>query len=117
MSLISPILTWLSSILDAIWNIPTYLSDLLDILLHALIYPFTRISELVGEIIGVIYDTLYGLYSSIDRLGDVVYNFLSSVVDILPGPWATIMLLMITLIIVLRLYYFIKSIKIAGFGL
>ena len=95
--------------------IALYISEALEALINAFIHPIIYLVTWLGNIVKLIFDAFVNLFSTIWNTFDILYNFTSNIfTGLFPNIWTTIILLGITIIFLLRLYYFIKDISILG---
>ena len=109
-------MVWLIDTLEDLGkSIATYISEALEALINALIHPFIYLITWIGNIIKLIFDAFTNLFSTIWNTFNILYDFTSNIFSqLFPCVWTTIILLGITIIFLLRLYYFIKDISILG---
>lgn len=90
----------------------------LDSLLNALLYPFYSVLHMIWGWIVIIISAITGLYNAIMGLFSILVSFITSVSDIMfPGQWGTFIVIGLTIVFALRVYYFLKDVSIGGFKL
>lgn len=92
------------------------LGDLLYNLVYLVLYPAIRIFNMLLNAVISALDELRLLYHSIIGLGYTVSNLIINTFGVLfPATWTTLILLGVVIVVVLRVYFFVKDISIAGF--
>jgi phage-related protein len=96
-------------------SIATYISEALEALINALIHPVIYLITWLGNIVKLIFDAFTNLFNTIWNTFNILYDFTSNIfTQLFPNVWTTIILLGISILFLLRLYYFIKDISILG---
>lgn len=108
--------------LDALYNwiigLPGYFADLLAAIIHAILYPINALFQMVWGWITLIIDAIMSVYTAITGLFSTVTGFLTSVSSMLfPGTWGTMIMIGFSIVVLLRIYHFLKDVSIAGFKL
>ena len=91
------------------------LSQFLSEIINFAMYVLQSIIGLILDIINLIISPFIGLSRAIMALFDSVYTFVTAYLSFLPSPWLVLMLLMLTIVVALRLYSFLKDISIHGY--
>jgi len=109
-------MVWLiDDIGDAVLSLGEFISQALEALINAIIHPFFYILNAVGVIIMLILNGILSLLSALWATFTIMYDFISTVfTGFMPNLWTTLILLAITIVFLLRLYYFVKDISILG---
>ena len=90
--------------------------NFLDNLLAGLLYPFQAFIELLLYWSNYVLNIFITFINSILGLFDQVTYFISNFMyNIIPSLWLVLVLLGFSIVIILRVYHFIKDISIAGF--
>lgn len=97
------------------WNPFNALGDFLNQLISYIFYPIiTFFVDMYTAIIGAVNEVI-GLITDIYSLGLTVINFVTGFLSLfLIDVWTTMIIIQITVIIILRVYYFIKDVSIMG---
>jgi phage-related protein len=115
---IDDVFTTLDAVYDWIIGLPGYLADLLAAIIHAILYPINALFEMVWGWITLIIDAIMSVYTAITGLFSTVTGFLTSVSSMLfPGTWGTMIMIGFSIVVLLRIYHFLKDVEIAGFKL
>ena len=97
-------------------SIAAYISDAVIAILMGLWYPFGLILSWIDYVVTYVYSAFVGLISALGVSSSLIYSFLSSsLTSLFPSSWVVVLLLGVSIVVVLRLYFFIKDISIAGF--
>lgn len=105
----------IDNLVDLALAIGEYISQAIEILINAIIHPFKYIIIWLGNIVKLIFDTFVALFNTLWNTFDIMYNFISNLLTgFFPNIWTTIILIGITIVFLLRIYYFIKDISILG---
>ncbi|WP_406656161.1 hypothetical protein V7O62_09890 [Methanolobus sp. ZRKC2] len=97
-------------------DIDVGLGQFLEEIINFLLYILQTIIDQILKLINAIISPFVGLLGSITALFDSVYSFVSSLFSLfLPSLWVAIMLLMLFIVVILRIYSFVKDISIGGF--
>ena len=109
-------MNWLiDNLLDLALSIAEYISQAVYTLVQCIFYPIELIFCWIGNILKLIINSFIGLFDSLWNIFDMLYIFSSNTLNSLfPNIWTTIILLGLTIVFLLRLYYFIKDISILG---
>lgn len=100
---------------DLAKSIALYISEGIEALINAFIHPVIYLITWLGNIVKLIFNAFINLFSTIWNTFDILYNFVSNILTgLFPNIWTTIILLGITIVFLLRLYFFIKDISILG---
>ncbi|WP_340819013.1 hypothetical protein [Methanolobus sp. WCC4] len=84
-------------------------------LLYALLYPLKVIFSHLTNIIQIIIGSFVGLIDSLFTFFDSLYSLVSTFVSLwMPSPWILLILLMLTIVFLLRIYWFFKDVEILG---
>ena len=106
----------IDELVDLMHGILTALSQAVETLINCIFYPFQVIFTWIGNIAKLIFDTVINFFSSLWGLFDLMYSFLSNnFLSFLPLVWVSIILVGVTIVFLLRLYFFLKDVSIAGF--
>jgi hypothetical protein len=90
-------------------------SQFLRELLFALLYPFQVIVEHLRNILDIVIDAFYGLVITFQAFFDAVYFLVSGILtSLFPSTWSALILLMLSIVFLLRLYWFLKDVSILG---
>lgn len=96
-------------------SIAVYISQAVESLVNALTHPFIYSVIWMENIIKIIINSIIGMLNSIWNTFDILYIFLTNLlVSLLPNAWTTIILIGVSIVFLLRLYYFIKDVSILG---
>jgi hypothetical protein len=90
------------------------LEQVLDIFLNALLYPLNSFFAMVGHWISVIIDPFVVLVGAMYGIFYSLYSFFTSFYRMFPEPYGAIFLLILTMVVSLRVYHFLKDISILG---
>lgn len=105
----------IESLFDLGRSIAEYIGHGIFILVHCFFYPFQVIFYWFSIILKLIWNTFVNLLTAWWDIFNVLYDFLSDMLtSLFPSMWSVIILLGITIVFTLRLYYFIKDISIVG---
>ncbi len=85
------------------------LSQFLETLLHAILYPFNSLFDMVGHWIDIVFTSLTALVTSINSLAFTTISFFAALFNMFPQPYGTIITLALTLVVALRVYFFIRG--------
>jgi len=115
---IDDVFTTLDAVYNWIISLPGYFADLIEAIIYALFYPIQALFSMIWGWISILIDSVVSVYTSITTLFNTIYFFLSTVASILfPGTWGTLILIGFSIVVLLRIYYFLKDVSIAGFKL
>jgi hypothetical protein len=90
-------------------------SQFLRELLYALLYPFQVIVEHLRNVLDIVIDAFYGLVTTFLAFFDAVYFLISGIITSwFPSMWLIPIFLMLSIVFVLRLYWFLKDVSILG---
>jgi hypothetical protein len=90
-------------------------SQFLGDLLSALLYPLQVIIEHLRIILDTVVSAFYGLIVSFLAFFDAVYFLISGVITSwFPSMWLIPIFLMLSIVFLLRLYWFLKDVSILG---
>lgn len=108
--------------MDAVYNwiigLPGYFADLIEALINAILYPIQVIFSMFWHWISILVDSVVSVYTSILTLFNTTYSFLWNIsTTLFPGTWGILILIGFTIVVLLRVYYFVKDIEILGFKL
>lgn len=107
----------MSSISDLIRNLFYWISDAVSVIVNAVTYPFLKLFEIFQSFIVNIWDSLHSLVVNLVDLFALVTGFVYDFfVGIFPSTWTALFMASLTLVIALRIYYFLKGVSIAGFS-
>lgn len=109
-------MTWVvDTFLDLAIYIAGFISDAVYILVNTITYPFIFFFTQINNIFKLIYSAFTGLFNTIWDTFNILYEFTTNLfTSIFPSLWTTLILLGLTIVFCLRLYYFIKDISILG---
>lgn len=91
-----------------------YLSSLLISLLKALWYPIDAFFYNLWYIVVYFYNVLVAFLQAIYGLLAAIKVYLYSSISFLPSPWVALLLVAVSVVVLLRIYYFLKDISIVG---
>lgn len=109
-------MVWLiDDFFDSIVVLGQYITQALYTLINCVLYPIQLIFSWIGNIISIITDAVISLISSITITFSILYNFISNIfTDMMPALWLIIILLGLSIVFLLRIYYFLKDVHILG---
>lgn len=106
----------IESFLELALSIAEYISQGVYSIVSCLFYPVQVIFYWMDNIITLIWIAFIDLLTAWWGIFDIMYAHVStSIVSFIPSMWSVIILLGLTIVFTLRLYYFIKDISILGF--
>lgn len=85
------------------------LSQLLETLLSAILYPFHALFDMFGQWINIVFTSLTTLVTSINSLASTTISFFATLFNMFPQPYGSIIILAFTLIVALRVYFIIRG--------
>lgn len=92
------------------------LTVLFTAFVNALLYPLNSFFSMIWGWISLILNAVLGLYHSIILFFNSITSFITSISSIMfPGTWGTLILIGLSIVFLLRLYYFLKDVEIMGF--
>lgn len=96
-------------------SISNFISLGLEIIVHALFYPLTMVSYWMSSILGLIFDPFIEFTNNMMIWDNLVFDFIFTVLgSILPFTHAIILFTGITIVLIYRVYHFLKDIHILG---
>lgn len=105
----------IESLKDLGLSIAEYISQGVYTLVCCLLYPIQVLFYWIGNTLKLILNTFVSFFSTLWNTFDILYSFLSNtLMSLFPNIWTTIILLGITIVFLLRIYYFVKDISILG---
>lgn len=90
------------------------LEQFLSILLNSLLYPFERFFSMLLHWIMVIVNPFIVFIQAIYGIFYSLYSFFDAFYGMFPEPYGSIFLLILTIVVSLRIYHFLKDISILG---
>lgn len=106
----------IESLYDLAISIGEYISQGVYYIVACIFYPVQVIFYWLDNIITLIWNVFVDLLTAWWGIFDIMYTHVStSIVCFIPSMWSIIILLGLTIVFTLRLYYFIKDISILGF--
>ena len=106
----------IESFLDLALSIAEYISQGVYSVVSCLFYPVQVLLYWIDNIMKLVWNIFVELLSSWWCIFDIMYSYVStSIVSFIPSMWSVIILLGLSIVFTLRLYYFIKDISILGF--
>lgn len=109
-------MTWLiDDLLDLALSIGEYISQGIYTLIMCLLYPLEIMFFWIGNTLKLILNVFIDFFASLWATFDILYLSISNMTNsLLPHTWSLIILIGLTIVFTLRLYYFIKDISILG---
>lgn len=91
-------------------DIFTYvLSQFLETLLNAILYPFNSILQMFSHWIYIVFTSFTVLVNSINDLAGTVISFFITIFTMFPQPYGSIIILAFTIIVAFRVYFIIRG--------
>jgi phage-related protein len=91
-------------------SIAEYISQAIYTLVNCILYPIQLLFYWISKIIKLIFDTFITFFETLWNTFNITYSFISdTLMSLFPNIWTTIILLGISIIFLLRLYYFIRG--------
>lgn len=109
-------MVWLvDSLKDLALSISKYISQAVETLANLIIHPVLYIGVWISNIIKLIFNAIIGLINTIWNTFDILYTYITNIlIAMIPNAWTTIILLGLTIVFLLRIYYFLKDVSILG---
>ncbi len=85
------------------------LSQFLEVLLQAILYPFSSLFGMFGHWIDIIFTSFTTLVTSINDLMTSVISFFFALFVMFPQPYGSMIILAFTIIVALRVYFIIRG--------
>lgn len=105
----------IEQLVDLALAISEYISQAVQTIINCFLYPFQCIFTWIKNIITLIIDSFTSLISTIWNTFDIIYDYIYNLLTLLfPNIWVTLILLGVTIVFLLRIYYFLKDIHILG---
>ena len=101
-----------TSLADAIGN---FIAIGLEIGLHALFYPFTMLSYWISAILNLIFEPVIEFNNNLMLWDNLVFDFLLSIlINMLPLTHLILVFIGITIVLMYRIYHYLKDVHILG---
>lgn len=109
-------MVWLiDDLFEAVLSLGEYIGQAVQTIVEAIVYPLTCILSWLLNILTIIKDTFVSLVSTLWNTFNIMYDFVQSIISIMfIDSWTTLILLAVTIVFLLRIYYFLKDISIVG---
>lgn len=109
-------MVWLiDELVDLALSIAEYLTQGIYTLVYCILYPIQVLFYWIGNTLKLILNTFVAFFATIWNTFNIMYDFLSNTLtSLFPNVWTTIILLGLTIVFLLRIYYFVKDISILG---
>lgn len=106
----------IDSFLSLALSIAEYISAGVYAIVVCILYPLQVGYYWITSIIGIIWNSFTSFFAAFYQIHTILYNHVSStIITMFPSTWTVIVLLGLTIVGTLRLYYFIKDVSILGF--
>lgn len=107
---------FIDSLLELALSIGEYISQGVYAVVVCLFYPVQVSFYWISSILGVIWNPFIEFFAAFAEINSTLFNHLTtSIYTMLPATWTLIIILGLTIVFTLRLYYFVKDISIFGF--
>lgn len=107
---------YIEYLVDLAIAIGEYITQAIYTLIYCILYPFQCICTGFLNVITLIIDTFINLISTMWNTFNILYDYIYNLfTSLFPNIWITLVLLGVTIVFLLRIYYFIKDISILGF--
>ena len=107
---------WVDSLLELALSIGEYISQGVYACVVCIFYPFQVIFYWIGSILGIMWNPFIDFFTAFAVINTTLFNHVTcSITSMLPATWTLIIILGLTIVFTLRLYYFVKDISILGF--
>lgn len=85
------------------------LSQFLETLLNAILYPFHALFDMFGHWIDIVFTSFTTLVTSINSLASTTISFFATLFNMFPQPYGSMIILAFTIIVGLRVYFIIRG--------
>lgn len=104
-------MSWLiDSFLELAQAISSFISQAIETLIDCLFYPIEKIFYWLSAITNIIINSIKGIISSLWDMFTILYDFISNIIsDMMPYTLVLIILTGLTIMFLLKIYYFIRG--------
>lgn len=107
---------WIDNLLELALSIGEFISQGAYAIVICLFYPLQVSFYWITSILGAMWNPFIDFFGAFAVINSTLFNHVtSSITSMLPSAWTLIIILGLTIVFTLRLYYFVKDISILGF--
>jgi hypothetical protein len=105
----------IESLRDLGVSIAEYITQGIYTLIYCILYPIQILFYWIGNTLKLILNTFVAFFTTMWNTFNIMYDYLSNTLtSLFPNVWTTIILIGLTIVFLLRIYYFVKDISILG---